>query len=73
MERKVGEIFEYNGEWYQCMEGTGCYRCAFNYDGNTCIVDNPYCICRSDKKNVIFKKLEKVGVPFFMRIKCFKD
>lgn len=61
MERKVGEIFEYNGEWYQCMEGTGCYRCAFNYDGNTCIVDNPYCTCRSDKKNVIFKKLEKVG------------
>ncbi|WP_419556454.1 hypothetical protein [Phocaeicola sp.] len=64
MERKVGEIFEYNGEWYQCMEGTGCYRCAFNYDGNTCIVDNPYCTCRSDKKNVIFKKLEKDGVPF---------
>lgn len=64
MERKVGEIFEYNGEWYQCKEGTGCYRCAFNYDGNTCIVDSPYCICRSDKKNVIFKKLEKVGEPF---------
>lgn len=64
MERKIGEIFEYNGEWYQCMEGTGCYRCAFNYDGNTCIVDNPYCTCRSDKKNVIFKKLEKDGVPF---------
>ena len=64
MERKAGEIFEYNGEWYQCMEGTGCYRCAFNYDGNTCIVDNPYCTCRSDKKNVIFKKLEKDGVPF---------
>lgn len=64
MERQVGEIFEYNGEWYQCMEGTGCYRCAFNYDGNTCIVDNPYCTCRSDKKNVIFKKLEKDGVPF---------
>ena len=19
MERKVGEIFEYNGEWYQCV------------------------------------------------------
>lgn len=64
MERKIGEIFEYNGEWYQCMEGTGCYRCAFNYDGNTCIVDNQYCTCRSDKKNVLFKKLEKDGVPF---------
>lgn len=63
MERKVGEIFEYNGEWYQCMEGTGCYRCAF-YDKNICIADNPHCTCRSDKKNVIFKKLEKVGEPF---------
>lgn len=62
MERKVGEIFEYNGEWYQCMEGTGCYRCAF-YDKNICIADNPHCTCRSDKKNVIFKKLEKVGEP----------
>lgn len=19
MERKIGEIFEYNGEWYQCL------------------------------------------------------
>ncbi|WP_443758316.1 hypothetical protein [Barnesiella intestinihominis] len=63
MERKVGEIFEYNGEWYQCMEGTGCYRCAF-YDKNICIADNPHCTCRSDKKNVIFKKLEKVGDPY---------
>lgn len=63
MERQVGEIFEYNGEWYQCMEGTGCYRCAF-YDKNICIADNPHCACRSDKKNVIFKKLEKVGEPY---------
>lgn len=62
MERKVGEIFEYNGEWYQCMEGIGCYRCAF-YDKNICIANNPHCTCRSDKKNVIFKKLEKVGEP----------
>lgn len=63
MERQVGEIFEYNGEWYQCMEGTGCYRCAF-YDKNICIADNPHCTCRSDKKNVIFKKLEKVGESY---------
>lgn len=63
MERQVGEIFEYNGEWYQCMEGTGCYRCAF-YDKNICIADNPHCTCRSDKKNVIFKKLEKVEEPY---------
>ena len=63
MERQVEEIFEYNGEWYQCMEGTGCYRCAF-YDKNICIADNPHCTCRSDKKNVIFKKLEKIKDPF---------
>lgn len=47
MERKVGEIFEYNGEWYQCVEGTGCYKCAF-YDKNICIANNPHCTCRSD-------------------------
>lgn len=63
MERQVGEIFEYNGEWYQCIEGTGCYRCAF-YDKNICIADNQHCTRRSDKKNVIFKKLEKVGEPY---------
>ena len=62
MGRKVGEIFEYNGEWYQCVEGTGCYKCAF-YDKNICIANNPHCTCRSDKKNVIFKKLKKVGEP----------
>jgi hypothetical protein len=62
MERKVEEIFEYNGEWYQCVEGIGCYKCAF-YDKNICIANNPHCTCRSDKKNVIFKKLEKVGEP----------
>lgn len=71
MERQVGEIFEYNGEWYQCMEGTGCYRCAF-YDKNICIADNPHCTCRSDKKNVIFKKLEKVGEPYKGEGKIFQ-
>lgn len=71
MERKVGEIFEYNGEWYQCMEGTGCYRCAF-YDKNICIANNPHCTCRSDKKNVIFKKLEKVGEPIRIENKSYQ-
>lgn len=26
MERKIGEIFEYNGEWYQCVEGNSCKK-----------------------------------------------
>lgn len=23
MERKIGEIFEHNGEWYQCLKSKG--------------------------------------------------
>lgn len=69
MERKVGEIFEYNGEWYQCVEqpkqydcATVCRLCAFNVIGN-CDLDKCSGTYRSDKKSVIFKKLEKVGEP----------
>ena len=64
MEWKIGEIKQVNGEWYQCVEGTGCYQCAFNNEDNACQADNPYCLCRSDKKQVVFKKLEKVGEPY---------
>lgn len=64
MEWKIGEIKQVNGEWYQCVEGTGCYQCAFNRDENTCNADNPHCTCRSDKKDVVFKKLEKWGKPY---------
>lgn len=69
MERKVGEIFEYNGEWYQCVEqpkqydcATVCELCSFNVIGN-CDLDKCSGTYKSDKKSVIFKKLEKVGEP----------
>ena len=60
MERKIGEIFEYNGEWYQCIELSNCVECAFN--GKSKAVCPP-CeeLKREDGKEVIFKKLEKVG------------
>ena len=71
MERKTGEIFEYNGEWHQCIEdeNKSCGQCdlsnlcPYNRDladnvGN-CSKNN-----RSDGKSIIFKKLEKVGEPF---------
>ena len=65
MERKVGEIFEYNGEWYQCLKSENCDECAFL--NNNC-TDNPILKCgvadRTDNCCVIFKKLEKVGEPF---------
>ena len=66
MERKIGEIFEYNGEWYQCVEQpekddkTVCNLCDFHGIGN-CELDRCSGTYRSDKKNVVFKKLEKVG------------
>ena len=73
MERKIGEIFEYNGEWYQCVEQpkkydkTVCAICAFQGNGN-CELDRCSGTYISDKKFVIFKKLEKVGEPFFVNI-----
>lgn len=67
MEWKIGEIKQVNGEWYQCVEGEGCYQCAFNSDANTCFADDPHCACRSDKKYVVYKKLEKVGEPTVIR------
>lgn len=69
MERKIGEIFEYQGEWYQCVEQpkkydkTVCAICAFQGNGN-CELDRCSATYRSDKKSVIFKKLEKVGEPY---------
>lgn len=70
MERKVGEIFEYNGEWYQCVEqpkqydcATVCELCSFNVIGN-CDLDKCSGTYRSDSKSVIFKKLEKIKDPF---------
>ena len=67
MERKIGEIFEYNGEWYQCLKSASCYECVFK-DKNCDKIRNlrGYCIapCRSDRTDVHFKKLEKVGEPY---------
>ena len=72
MEHKIGEIFEYNGEWYQCIKADpiigadgiidyceGCDISASECDNFNCINDE-----RSDKELVIFKKLEKLGEPF---------
>ena len=68
MERKIGEIFEYEGNWYQCVEGSGCISCGFYKKGQQCKAEY-YAVgscgtSRSDKLPVIFKKLEKVGEPY---------
>ena len=69
MERKIGEIFECNGEWYQAInnaDGIMCSGCAFVNENNECeankkVVDS--CGCKNDNK-LIFKKLEPIGDPF---------
>ena len=75
MERKIGKIFEYDGEWYQCVEQCveheGCHGCAFDLSyGIRCSFNGvPYCSAyRSDGKPVIFKKLEKVGNTYEKRV-----
>ena len=73
MERKIGEIFKHGDEWYQCVESSGCARCAFaETDCND--IDTGYCegYKRSDGKSVLFKKLEKVGEPYNIGKKVFQ-
>ena len=77
MERKIGEIFEYNNEWYQCVErpkdyiDTVCKTCDFSGRGN-CELDRCSGTYRSDKKSVIFKKLKKIGEPHFIKDEIFE-
>ena len=79
MERKVGGIFEYNGEWYQCIvqpkgtEGQSCSICSMNFGGK-CPIHVIECAMegRSDGKSVIFKKLEKVGEPIRIENKSYQ-
>ena len=72
MERKIGEIFEYNGEWYQCVESDSCGECSLfttecGSGTKSDLADKVFGQCskvrRTDNKHVIFKKLEKVGEP----------
>ena len=55
MERKIGEIFEYNGEWYQCVESQdgSCKHCDMNFEGK-CPIPIKECTesGRSDKSYV---------------------
>ena len=74
MERKIGEIFEYHNEWYQCIPDTtddNCNNCYFQKScGN--ITGDCSSTARSDGKSVAFKKLEKVGEPVTEKDRAFQ-
>ena len=67
MERKIGEIFEHGGVWYQCIEGCGCDECTFHNMHCDALRDiRGECMTglRYDMKEVYFKKLKKLEEPF---------
>ena len=73
MGRKIGEIFELDGEWYQCIESDSCGECSFfitecGSGTKSDLADKIAGLCskvrRIDSKHAIFKKLEKVGEPY---------
>ena len=64
MERKVGEIFIYNGKTYQVVKSIVCAHCAFSGDlccfvsaAGNCMPSN-----RSDKTSVIFKEVNNMEI-----------
>ena len=60
MERRVGEVFTYNGKTYQVVESFACIGCAFK--NHPCLFTKEFAgSCgphrRSDKTNVVFKEI----------------
>ena len=66
MERKLGEIFTYNGKTYQVVKGFSCNDCAFMKNGSCYLVNELLGPCdytkRSDKTNVIFKEINNMEI-----------
>lgn len=62
MERKIGEVFTYNGKTYQAVKGSECENCDIS---KHCISASSIAgICfrgyRSDNTNIIFKKINNM-------------
>lgn len=76
MERKIGEVFEYEEEWYQCVKDTAdddCRNCDFDKNCKPQILGGCSSRSRVDGQSVAFKKLEKVGEPmWFSENSCFQ-
>ena len=79
MEHKIGEIFEYNGEWCQCLEEKTCTCFGCDFRDHNCddislkeVKGSCQSERRKDNKSVIFKKLKKVGEPYMLEDKKFQ-
>ena len=63
MERKIGEVFEFEGKKYKCLNTLGCSGCIF---GSVLKCGKNYEVfgwcgftTRSDKKPVVFIEVEE--------------
>lgn len=65
MERKLGEIFTYNGKMYQVVKSDICENCAFR-ENDCSILRSRIGLCvsstRFDKTNVVFKEINNMEI-----------
>ena len=65
MERKIGEIFTYNGKTYQVVKSDMCMDCAFR-ENECSIIKSRIGLCtastRSDKTDVVFKEINNMEI-----------
>lgn len=64
MERKIGEVFTYNGKTYKVVKGNRCTYCDI---GNMCILKASIIgpctpMTRSDKTDVVFKEINNIEI-----------
>ena len=64
MERKIGEVFQYEGKTYQVVESIRCDGCAFNRSAKCSTIREPLGRCdpirRKDNINVVFKEINNM-------------
>ena len=66
MERKIGEIFTYNGKTYKVVKDNTCEGCAFMKNGHCFSISKLLGLCsytnRTDKTGVIFKEINNMEI-----------
>lgn len=60
MERKIGEVFKYNGKKYIVKEGIGCNNCDIRCNSSDKpIIGNCSSVLRKDNKSIVFVEYNK--------------
>lgn len=66
MERKIGEVFTYNGKTYQLVKGITCKGCAFMKNKDCHLINEFLGPCdyatRSDRTGIIFKEINNMEI-----------